>query len=72
MSETFKLPVQPLPPMEIARMLEFGSPEIDGYLGQQIYANSEPDYLARQRKRLAETARLHAERDEDITTSFKK
>jgi galactokinase len=62
MSETFKLPVRPLPPMEIARMLESGSPEIDGYLGQQIYANSDPDYLARQRRRLAETARLHADR----------
>lgn len=68
MSETFKLPVRPLPPMEIARMLESGSPEVDGYLGRQIYANSDPDYLARQRKRLAETARLHAERVGDRPT----
>lgn len=43
-------------------MLESGSPEVDEYLGLQIYANTAPDYLARQRKRLAETAKLHAER----------
>ena len=62
MSETFRLSARPLPPLEIARALESGSAEIDSYLGQQIYAKSDPDYLARQRKRLADTARLHAER----------
>ena len=62
MSDKFRLPATPLPPMEIARMLESGSPQVDEYLGLQIYANTAPDYLARQRKRLAETAKLHAER----------
>lgn len=62
MSEMFSLSVALRPPMEIARALESGSPEIDDYLGVQIYANTDPDYLSRQRKRLAETARLHAER----------
>ncbi len=62
MSDTFRLAATPLPPMEIARMLESGAAEVDEYLGLQIYANTAPDYLAQQRKRLAETARLHAER----------
>jgi len=35
---------------------------MDDYLGLRIYANSDPDYLARQRKRLAQTAKLHSER----------
>jgi len=62
MSETFRLPARPLPPTDIARALESGSSEMDSYLGERIYANSDPDYLARQRERLAQTARLHAER----------
>ncbi len=47
--------------MEIVRALEGGSSEIDDYLGGEIYANASPDYLAKQRKRLAEVVRLHAE-----------
>lgn len=62
MSETFSMPVQARDLMEIARAIEAGSAEIDSYLGQQIYANSDPDYLARQRRRLVETAKLHVER----------
>lgn len=62
MSDKFRLPAAPLPPLEIARMLESGSSQVDEYLGLQIYANTAPDYLAKQRKRLAETAKLHAER----------
>lgn len=62
MSDKFRLPQVPLPPLEIARMLESGDSRVDEYLGLQIYANTAPDYLAKQRRRLAETARLHAER----------
>lgn len=62
MSDKFQLPTKALPPMEIARMLESGDQKVDEYLGLQIYANTAPDYLAKQRKRLAQTARLHAER----------
>jgi len=62
MSELFAIPTQPRPPSEIARALESGSPAMDDYLGLRIYANSDPDYLARQRKRLAQTAKLHSER----------
>ena len=49
-------------PSEIIRILESGSPEIDRYLGEEIYANSNPEYLAKQRKRLVETVKFHAER----------
>lgn len=53
---------QAVPALEIVRILESGAPEVDRYLGQEIYANSCPEYLAEQRKRLAETVKLHAER----------
>ncbi|MCX8052845.1 MAG: hypothetical protein N3B12_03470 [Armatimonadetes bacterium] len=58
----------PMSPMEIARILESGSKAVDDYLGREIYANPCPDYLAKQRVRLAETARLHAERVGDRPT----
>ncbi|MCL5104789.1 MAG: hypothetical protein M1133_11840 [Armatimonadetes bacterium] len=68
MSEIFRLPAAPLPPLEIVRLLDSGLPEIDRYLGQEIYANSSPGYLAEQRKRLAETVRMHARRVGDKPT----
>lgn len=55
-------------PLEIARILETGSPEVDRYLGEEIYVNDDPQYLANQRQRLAETVRLHAERVGDKPT----
>ncbi len=54
--------------LEIARILEAGSEGVDRYLGAEIYVNSDPEYLARQRKRLAQTVRLHAERVGDAPT----
>jgi len=62
MNELQALSAKPALPSEILRALESGSREIDRYLGEEIYANSDPDYLARQRSRLAQTVRLHAER----------
>lgn len=62
MSEIFSLSARPMMPSEIIELLESNLPEVDQYLGQQIYVNSDPEYLARQRKRLAQTVRLHAER----------
>ena len=64
----FEMAVEPMPPLEIARILESGDPAVDRYLGDQIYANPRSDYLARQRERLAQTARLHAERVGDRPT----
>lgn len=68
MSEAFHIPASPMSPLEIARILESGSAELDRYLGLEIYANPDPDYLARQRERLARTARMHAERVGDKPT----
>lgn len=59
---------EPMPPLEIARQLESGGHEIDRYLADEVYVNNDPDYLARHRKRLADTARLHAERVGDKPT----
>ncbi len=53
---------QPLAALDIARILQTGGAEIDQYLGEEIYANSAPDYLAKQRERLAEAAKVHAEK----------
>jgi hypothetical protein len=53
---TRQQPVDPLgmtakamPANEIARILESGDAAVDQYLGHDIYANSRPDHLARQR-----------------------
>ncbi|MHB9022687.1 MAG: hypothetical protein ACYC7E_00720 [Armatimonadota bacterium] len=51
-----------LPVEEIIRILESESPELDAYLGNEIYVKSDPEYLAAQRRRFLETARLHRER----------
>jgi galactokinase len=64
----FFLPGQALPPLRIAEILESGSPELDHYLGHDIYVNTDTNYLAQQRIRLAQTARLHAERVGDNPT----
>ncbi|MEI6914458.1 MAG: hypothetical protein WCL39_04935 [Armatimonadota bacterium] len=62
MADVFVVSTEPKAGLEIARLLESGSAEIDAYLGQDIYVNSDPEYLAHQRKRLADTARAHAVR----------
>ncbi len=61
-SRFFDVSVPMRPALEIVEILESGSPEVDRYLGEEVYANSSAEYLARQRKRLADTVRLHAER----------
>lgn len=61
-SAAFALAGEPLPAQEIIRRLESGATSVDDYLANEIYVNSDPAYLARQRRRLAETARIHAER----------
>jgi len=49
-------------PLVLAEMLESGNPEVDKYLGEQIYVSHDPEHLAKQRARLAQTLRMHAER----------
>lgn len=62
MSEIFRLTAKPISPLEMVQALESGSPEIDRYLGQEIYVNTDPAYLTQQRARLARTLKLHTER----------
>lgn len=59
---TFVMTAEATSPSEIIRRLESGHPKVNRYLADEIYANANPEYLAAQRKRLAETVRLHAER----------
>jgi len=61
-SEPFRLDVPPADPLSLARILETGGPAVDRYLGEEIYANTDSAYLARQRERLARTVHLHRER----------
>ncbi|MBP6965225.1 MAG: hypothetical protein KBC96_12555 [Armatimonadetes bacterium] len=59
---------QAMSPAEIIRRLESGDPRVNRYLADEIYANANPEYLAAQRCRLAETVRLHAVRVGDRPT----
>lgn len=63
--QTFVLPGRAAPPSQLIRLLESGSPEVARYLGQEIYVNSDPAYLARQRERLIAALRLHLARTGD-------
>ncbi len=67
-AQYFALTAQPLPPLELVRILQSGGAAVDEYLGTAIYANSNPDYLEKQRVRLAETVKLHANRVGDEPT----
>jgi len=67
-SKHLDITAKPMPATEIARILEAGGRAVDEYLGVEIYANTNPQYLADQRARLAETCRLHAERVGDKPT----
>ncbi len=62
MREYLVITAEAMLPSEIIRILESGDSEIDRYLGQDIYANSNAEYLAKQRKRLVDTMKFHAER----------
>ncbi|HAH86395.1 MAG TPA: hypothetical protein DCL60_03375 [Armatimonadetes bacterium] len=62
MSQQLDINLKALTPSELIRILESGCPEVDNYLGREVYANHNPEYLAKQRARLVETVRLHRER----------
>jgi len=68
MSEPFVLRGAPMSPLEMQAILEQGSRALDDYLAEDIYANRDPDYLERQKKRYISTLRLHAERVGDRPT----
>ncbi|MHB0998346.1 MAG: hypothetical protein ACYC27_03790 [Armatimonadota bacterium] len=68
MSEPFILESTPLLPSEIEAILTNGGSALDEYLGQDIYFNSDPSYLAAQKSRMIETVRLHKARVGDRPT----
>jgi len=61
-SEPFVLRSTPLAPLEIRAILKRGSGALERYLGDEIYANTDEEYLSRQRERMIATMRLHAVR----------
>ena len=68
MSDNDLFDAAPLPPLEIAEILDRGGEGLDRYLGARIYANTDPSYIERQRRRLSETAKQHARRVGDRPT----
>lgn len=66
--EPFHISYEPVNATELARLLKEESASLDRYLGEDIYFNTDPGYLAKVRKRLAATAILHAEKVGDKPT----
>ncbi|MBP6965659.1 MAG: hypothetical protein KBC96_14785 [Armatimonadetes bacterium] len=62
MSQPFAVGGAPMPSQEISLILEEGSPALTRYLGEEIYANTDPEYVSRQRERFIATMRIHAAR----------
>jgi galactokinase len=59
MNKGLKINTKAMLPSELIRILESGSPDVDEYLGREIYANCDTEYLSAQRKRMVETLRFH-------------
>lgn len=68
MHRAYELAAVPMPGSEILRILENGGQALDRYLGEGIYANTNPAYLARQRDRFARTIKEHIGRVGDKPT----
>jgi len=68
MSEPFVFGGVPMPSLELNEVLKRGSDELIAYLGEAIYANSDTDYVSRQRERMMTTMRIHAARFGDQPT----
>lgn len=62
MSNYLNIDTEPLLPSEIIRLLQSGDEGIEMYLGVEIYANSNPEYIEQQRKRLVDTVKFHQSR----------
>jgi galactokinase len=62
MSTIFELNVEPKTPSELIAALQAESPELDKFLGDEIYANHDPQYLRTQKQRFIETLEAHRKR----------
>lgn len=65
---TFIISCRPMKASEMLQILETGSSALDRYLGQDIYFNTDLDYLQSVRHRLATTVRTHLEKVGDKPT----
>lgn len=62
MSLSLSISAIAMTPSEIIRVLQSDDNKVDEYLGREIYANPNPEYLAKQRHRLIETLEFHRSR----------
>ncbi len=62
MTEPFVFGGVPMPSLELSEILKHGRADLVHYLGEAIYANSDPDCVSRQRERMIATMRIHAAR----------
>lgn len=62
MKQLFDTDAAPLPADEIISILSSGSSALDAYLGEAIYIQTDPHYLAAQKRRFLETVTLHRDR----------
>jgi galactokinase len=58
----FTLQATPMPVDEIIALLEADDPAFDAYLGHEIYVQTDPRYLAAQKRRMLEMLRAHRAR----------
>lgn len=68
MSQPFVFCGTPMPSLRLSDILKGGAAELTRYLGEEIYANPDPDYVSRQRERMIATMRIHAARIGDRPT----
>jgi galactokinase len=62
MTERLSITAAAMTPSEIIRILQSGSKSVNEYLGSEIYANANEQYLEQQRLRLIETVEFHRSR----------
>jgi galactokinase len=62
MPEIFSRGFNAMPAADIIARLKNSSAELDDYLGHNIYINTDPEYLSRQKTRLIKTLECHIER----------
>lgn len=68
MSQPFRFGGVPMPSLAMSEILKRGSSELTRYLGNDIYANPDTEYISRQRERMIATIRIHAARVGDRPT----
>lgn len=68
MPDNWLLESVPDSPVRMAAILDHGGGDLDRHLGEHIYANTDPSFIAEQRRRMTDTLKLHASRVGDRPT----